>query len=117
VQRPRLADPFRIHTTVFLSPDERRRPCAFVDGIKVVVTRGSAVEGTVGHVVMSDAGGPGVIADLVALMLCWGGSHVGTRRLLSSAMMWESLSSFSFSATFTVERHRWGAVQKWAHAI
>lgn len=76
---------------VATSPSTSTRPCScrrnsgdglarFVDEIKVMVTRGLAVEGTVGHIVMSDAEPIGrptgrhcIFGGPVAV---WGGSHV-----------------------------------------
>jgi hypothetical protein len=57
-------DTFRIHTTVFLSDDELYTHNSgggdglmlFVDEIKDVVTRGLAVESTVGRIVLSSTG-------------------------------------------------------------
>lgn len=54
-------DAFRIHTTVFLSDDELFTNSGdgltlFVDEIKDVVTRGLAVESTVGRIVLSSTG-------------------------------------------------------------
>jgi hypothetical protein len=49
-------DRFRLHTTVFLSDESSDGLTLFVDEIRDVVTRGLAVESTVGRIVLSTTG-------------------------------------------------------------